>query len=122
VLHGLVATAFAHEDEQYRPTYLGFGPQPKSPPELTLESIDAADAQLAVMETDARNRYRNPLFWIDRTLRAILGFPAYLLSVLLGFEPADLSTAFQRVLWLVSVLADLAALYGVAKGFRLFGL
>jgi len=57
VLHGLVAAAFAHEDERFRATYFGFGPPPKSTSELTLESIDAADAQLAVMQTEATKRY-----------------------------------------------------------------
>lgn len=122
VLHGLVAAAFAHEDERFRATYFGFGPPPKSTPELTLESIDAADAQLAVMQSEAARRYRSPFFWIDRVLRAVLGFPAYLLSVILGFEPDDLGTAFQRILWIVSVCADLAALYGLATGLHLFGL
>lgn len=41
------------------------------------------------------------------------------LSVILGFDPTELSTNFQRLLWLLSVAADIAALYGVAKGVHL---
>lgn len=119
VLRGLSAVAFAHEDQRYRaPTYI-LGPPPKTSPELTVESVDLADANLALLEADARKRYRSPLFWADRVLRAVLGLPAYLLSVLLGFDPADLSTRFQRVLWLLSVAADLAALYGLVKALNL---
>jgi hypothetical protein len=37
------------------------------------------------------------------------------LSVIFGFEPSDLSTGFQRGLWLLSLAADVGTLFGVAK-------
>ena len=119
VTRGLSSVAFAHEDPRNRPPDIPFGSRPKTSPELTMEALDMAEGNLALMEAEARKRYRSPVFWADRVLRMVLGFPAYLLSVILGFDPTELSTNFQRLLWLLSVAADLAALYGVAKGVHL---
>jgi hypothetical protein len=116
ILRGFTSVAFAHEDPRYQsPTYT-FGPRPKPTFELTMDALDAVDGKLALMEADAQRRYRSPAFWADRILRAVLGFPVYLVSVILGFDPADLSTGFQRLLWLLSVVADIAAVFGLLKG------
>lgn len=119
VIRGLSSVAFAHEDSRNRPSGIPFGPRPKTSIELTMEALDMAQGNLAIMEAEARKRYHSPIFWTDRVLRVVLGFPAYLLSVILGFDPTELNTNFQRLLWLLSIAADLAALYGVAKGVHL---
>ena len=115
VLRGLQQVAFAHEDQRYRAPNFPLGPRPKTSTELTIETLDSADGELAVMEADARKRRQRPTYWVDLVLRAFLGFPVYVLSVIFGFEPSDLSTGFQRGLWLLSLAADVGTLFGVAK-------
>jgi hypothetical protein len=92
----------------------GFG-HLRQPYEEVLDTIDKASAGLSLMAAEARRRRRNPFYWGDRILRAILGFPAYLASLLLGFDRRELSPRAEQGLWLFSVAADAASMYGFGR-------
>jgi hypothetical protein len=114
-LEGLASVAFAHEDEKWRnPTGMSGGHHKESY-ELAVEALDSADALLRIAEEAVARRRRKPLYWADRLLRAVLGFPAYLISLVLGFDRHDLSPEGGRVLWLVSLAADIAGLFGLGR-------
>lgn len=111
-LEGLVSVAFGHENEAYR----GFsGMNIPKPFELVLDAVDQADAILEVREHEAKRRRRQPTYWIDRTLRAVLGTPAYLASMILRFDLNDLSSSKGRILWWLSLLADVAGVFAVGR-------
>jgi hypothetical protein len=71
VLSGLANVAFAHEAPGYRMM------EPSSA-QAVLDMVRLAHSQLEEQERWLRRRRRNPLYWGDRLLRAVLGFPAYL--------------------------------------------
>jgi hypothetical protein len=73
VLSGLSNTAFAHEDRYHRqPTF-----------ELVLRA-SARRRLLEQQERDEARRRQSFLYWPDRVLSAVLGFPVYLLSKIVG--------------------------------------
>lgn len=66
--------------------------------------------EIAVAELDHRaeheaRRRRNPFYWVDRVLRAVLGFPAYLLSLILGVPVARIESSPWSVLLRVVEMA-----------------
>ncbi len=71
VLHGLANTVFAHEE------YGDSGPFT-----TILDFTDIAISELEERRRAAIRRRLNPLYWVDRLLRAMLGLPAYLASLL----------------------------------------
>src|SRR5207237_8843704 len=88
VMHGLVNTIFVHE------TPFGgiggiLGNWPKSY-EGILHMVDSSLAALEKMDEEARRRRRNPFYWGDRVLAALLGFPAYLLGLIFGVSPSKI--------------------------------
>lgn len=114
-LIGLTSVAFAHEDELWRNPPSPFGGHIKESPELVLDTLDHADALLQAREAEVRRRRRSPLYWGDRALRAVLGFPAYLISLVAGFDRRELSPDRARILWLVSVAADVASIFAFGR-------
>jgi hypothetical protein len=109
VLNEFQQIAFAWED----PTYQAYeGPQAF---ELAVDAMDAALAELALRAERAERLRRRPTYWIDRFLRAILGFPAYLISVILAFDRRDLPEGAGRALWILSVLADVGGVYALGS-------
>jgi hypothetical protein len=116
ILTGVATIVFAHEDKRYGVGHVPItGGHYKAPYELVIESLDSADAILEMRAQDLRKKRRNPLYWADRILRAILGFPAYLISLIGGFDRRQLSEQRTRFLWLVSLAADVATLYGFGR-------
>lgn len=113
-LKGLAQVAFAHENEAYR-GFSGLGLNVPRSHEMVLDAIDQADAILEVREEVARRRRRRPWYWIDRGLRALLGIPAYLVSVLLQFDLEELSDRRAKSLWWFSVAADAAGIFGLGR-------
>jgi hypothetical protein len=83
--------------------------------ELTLDAIDQADALLEGRAETERRRRTSLIYWADRGLRAVLGFPAYLISVVGGFDRRELSSEGSRALWLVSLAADAAGIFGFGR-------
>lgn len=113
-LMGLTSVAFAHEDPVYRaPLSPVFSEDHKQGYDIALDAIDMADAYLCRMLEDEQRRRRKPTYWVDRLLRAILVFPAYLLSLAFGFDIHSLSQGKAQVLWLFSLAADAAGIYGL---------
>ncbi|MEJ7792032.1 MAG: hypothetical protein WKF65_08695 [Gaiellaceae bacterium] len=86
LIKGLASVAFLHE------TPHGYSDSiftPGLPPyQGVLDIVEQTLNYLEHAEREARRRRWNPLFWIDRALRALLGIPAYLLGLLLG-RPAN---------------------------------
>lgn len=72
-MHGLANVVFAHETTPFlTPPY-----------EQVLDAVDGSIAAQEERLRKARQRRRTPLYWLDRLLRAVLGFPAYLLGIIL---------------------------------------
>ena len=79
VMHGLANTAFLHEQPGWRLERMA-GVQPAYV--LVLEMLRLATATADAEIEEAKAKRWNPLFWIHRALSAILGIPAYLLSLI----------------------------------------
>jgi hypothetical protein len=113
-LVGITSVAFAHEDDLWRGPNFGTGQNQESY-ELVLDALVQADTLLEDSQESARRRRSHPLYWADRFLRAVLGFPAYLISLVGGFDRRELSAEGARVLWLVSLIADVAGIFGFGR-------
>jgi hypothetical protein len=74
---GLANLAFLHEQP-------GWGGYDNPPYEAVIFNLDAARAHLVDAAEQAEARRRNPLYWIDRALRALLTIPAYLVGLIVG--------------------------------------
>lgn len=70
------------------------------------------EAELVQRQERLAHKYRNPLYWLDRLLRAVLGIPAYLVSLVFR-------TPYERVneshlgsfLRLLSAAGSVAGIY-----------
>jgi len=76
-IHGLVNVAFADES--------AFLPVPAA--QSTLDTLAAGVGALEERRKREVRRRRNPLYWLDRLLRALLGIPAYLISLIFRVPP-----------------------------------
>jgi hypothetical protein len=106
---GLSQTAFIHEtswgDVNGRPTY-----------ELVLEGIDSCEAVLEAEERRVAAARRKPSYWLDRAVRTALMPAAYLVSVIVGESAGKIDrSAAGLPLRLVSIVADVAGVYGAGK-------
>lgn len=109
VLTEFQQVAFAWEN----PVYQAYGgPQAF---ELALDAMDAAISELRLREEAVRRRRRSPTYWIDRGLRAMLGFPAYLISLIFGFDRRDVSGETKQLLWLISIAADVGGVFALGR-------
>jgi hypothetical protein len=72
VISGLMNVVFVHEDMPFRsPSF-----------QTVLDATERAIALVEIRRRDAIRKRLNPFFWIDRLLRAVLGFPAYFVSLI----------------------------------------
>lgn len=108
---GLAAVALVHESRMYR----GLSSMGPTSIETTVDAIGTADAILSIRQDELAARRRSPWYWGDRIVRAVLGFPGYFISVVFGFDRFTLSSAQGRTLWVLSVLADGAAVFGLGR-------
>ena len=112
--YGLTQVAFAHEDEMFR----GFSSvDQQGSHDLALDAIGQVRATLIDRKEEAERDRRRVLYWPDRVLRSVLGFPAYLLSLVFGFRLTDVKPQQGRILWLMSVLADVIAMVAAGEWF-----
>lgn len=102
VLRGLTNMIFQHETTgAYRET-----------PGWILDACRVAGATLEGRMDTLRRQRKNPIWWIDRFLRAVLGIPAYLISLILRTSYVRIdSSAFGVVLRLISAAGAIAGIY-----------
>lgn len=107
VLRGLANVAFAHETVH---GVIGLHGPPAW--QRVLDMTETGIAQLEDRERRVRRRRRNPLYWGDRFLRAVLGFPVYLLSILVG-EPVErfAQSPLARAVRIVELPLAIASVY-----------
>ena len=102
VLTGLQNVAFAHERTGYGNLDL----------RVLLDSLRQADGYLREQEKAAQRHRRRPLYWPDRIVRALLAFPAYIISVLFGIPQHRIeASAFAPFLRILAVAADVLGIY-----------
>ena len=116
---GLSGVAFAHEDPMFRRGAGSWVSEPRRQPfELAVDSVEIATVHLKEMLHREQRRRRRPTYWVDRGLRALLGLPGYLISLLFGFDRYSLPPGRARALWALSVFIDaVAAVVGSASVF-----
>jgi hypothetical protein len=113
---GLARVAFAHEDPSFRPPRgFGWDKEEVQSYDLALDAVTAADQALKRRHDAEAKRRRRPSYWVDRGLRAVLGFPGYLISLVFGFDRRDLNAGQSRVLWLLSLVADAGGIWGLGN-------
>lgn len=110
VYRGLDNLAFLHEVPGFRPIGLSEGPAVY---EGVLDNLNTAIARLEHAEREVKRRRRNPFYWVDRGLRAVLGIPAYLVSLVIGVPKVRIERSWAGFpLRVLGVAADLLAVYG----------
>lgn len=94
---GLANTAFLHEQWLWAAQ--------SNTDQATIDAAEQGKAKAELRLQEARRRRLNPLYWGDRFLRAVLGFPVYLVGLILRIpaERIDASAwgVFLRVAGLV---------------------
>jgi hypothetical protein len=110
IRHGLANIMFDHEGRRMGGDETVRG---------VLDWCRLTDAQLEQHEDEILRQRRNPLHWIDRAIRGVLGVPAYLISVIFrtSFDRID-GSSFGVVLRLISAVGTFFAVYfgGVQVG------
>lgn len=102
-VRGLYNTAFYHE------RYSDAGDIVR----MNLDLLGAAKAQVQLQREELARRRRNPLYWGDRLLRAILGFPVYLAGLFLRVPPERIdASGWGTVLRVAGVAATTLAVVG----------
>jgi hypothetical protein len=107
VMRGLFNTTFIHETPYGGLTNGMFGNWP-TPYQGVIDIVDASLSKLEQMDVEIHGRRRNPLYWGDRILRALLGFSAYLLGLIFGvpasrIEESAWGTALRVMAFVVEV-------------------
>jgi hypothetical protein len=82
-----------------------------------IDLVDTAVANLEMRRSEVEARRRRPTFWADRILRAVLGFPAYLISLVFGFDRRALSGGKAQTLWALSLIADGVSVVAAGRAF-----
>jgi hypothetical protein len=76
---------------------------------LVFDVVRSAQAEAKQRLVEVQRQRRNPLYWGDRFLRAILGFPVYLVGLILRIPPERLdASAWGTVLRVVGLAAEIA--------------
>lgn len=84
--HGLSNCAFAHEVLPELPLPTGGIPESCR---TVLDVVEQSTGFLRELEKDVTEARRRPTYWADRVLRAVLGFPAYLIGLVSGKPTAE---------------------------------
>ena len=105
VFHGLANTMFVHETPFGGASGLFNWP---SSYQGIIDVVDLSLSRLEELDAEIRSRRRNPLYWGDRILRALLGFPAYLLGLIFGvpasrIEESPYGTALRVAAFIVEL-------------------
>jgi hypothetical protein len=98
-VRGLYNVAFLHEHSSWGEDAMS----------MVVDMVTAAQVQAKLRIQEAERRRRNPLYWGDRFLRAILGFPVYLVGLILRIPPERLdASAWGIVLRVLGLVAEIA--------------
>jgi hypothetical protein len=109
VRQGLANIAFAHE--------AAFPLAVEETIGMVRDARQLAAAQFEEWVKEEERRRHNPLYWIDRGLRALFGLPAYIISLLvpsLSFANID-SSAFGAPLRVLSVASEGLGIYWIGR-------
>lgn len=112
--YGLSNTSFLHERPGFSRMGFSFDPDGGGPTlyEAVLESVKTGVATLKDMAKQERRRRKNPVYWIDWLLRAVLGIPAYLLGLILGVPAQRIdSSPFGTLLRVIAAAANVVGIY-----------
>jgi hypothetical protein len=113
---GLTNVAFLHEQPGFR-MMGGYG-EPGTY-DAVIDALELGAARLAQRERELMAKRRHPSYWLDRLMRMLVIFPAYLVGLLVGQSTAKVNASqWGLLLRLVAIVADLLAVYG---GGKLFG-
>jgi hypothetical protein len=103
ILRGLSNIAFAHE-------LPGYGLTPVRSNVLYMARL--AHATLNEQLAERRRQRRTPFYWIDRSLRALLGIPAYILSLFLRMPAGRIDRSpFGPALRALAAASEVAGIY-----------
>lgn len=118
--HGLHNVAFVNEQPGWGG---GFGGGLPPNCQLVRDAMGQCISYLTARETATIEARRRPTYWGDRFLRAVLGFPAYLVEVVSGRSRWEVegSSVGAPLRGLGGVLGGVAALATIAATGRLFG-
>ena len=117
VHRGLASVAFLHEQPGFDISS-GWGPDPPQIYDGVIDSLDLGAANLAERERRVSIKRRSPLYWLDRLIRGLLTFPAYIVGLLVGQPTAKINASqFGLLLRLLAVVADCLAIYFGGKAF-----
>jgi hypothetical protein len=105
IRRGLANVVFAHESPN---TEMGQTMIVRQ----TLDTARLAAAQLEKSERLLRRKRKSPLYWVDRSMRAVLGIPAYLLSLIFGVPVRRIDESpFGTALRIVGVVLEAFGVY-----------
>lgn len=113
VHRGLANVAFLHEQPGFR-LMGGYG-EPGTY-DAVIDALDLGAARLTERERLASGERRNPLYWLDRLMRGLVVFPAYLAGLIVGQSTSKVNASqFGLLLRLIAVVADALAIYAGGK-------
>lgn len=116
VYEGLANVAFLHEQPGFRMT--GAYGEPGIY-DAVIDALEFGSAKLSQREQELREKRRKPTYWLDRIMRGLLTFPAYLVGLLVGQSTARINASqFGLLLRILAAFADALAVFG---GGKLFG-
>ncbi len=115
-MHGLLNTIFVHETPFGGFSSGMFGEWPKSY-EGILTVVDAALADVERLYREAKHKRRSPIYWADKIITVMLGFPAYLLGKIFRvpfgrIDESPFGTALRIATFLIECTVVVLAIKG----------
>ena len=108
VFRGLLNTIFVHETPFGGVSTMFEWPTSH---QGIIDLVDTCLSRLDELDTEVHRRRRNPLYWGDRILRALLGFPAYLLGLIFGVPVSRIEeSVFGAALRVTTFVVDVGLL------------
>jgi hypothetical protein len=116
VLTTLAQIAFAHEQDRNRGFRYSGDPTPSIT--TTFDVLTQADAKLERQAEQAAARRRNPLRWLEWAVACLLGFPGYLVALIV--EPSWERASSQRkdLYWWIGLAGNITSIVAFYLTFR----
>jgi hypothetical protein len=113
VMRGLLNMAFLFETP--------FSVYENEIPNAVRGFVAAARALVERALDDAKRRRRNPLYWFDRVVSALLGLPAYFLSRLIGVPRSNIEESrYGTVLRIAALVVDAGLVFVTGRAAKLW--